>query len=338
MDDKIKAVIMAGGKGTRLLPLTQNLPKPLMPILNKPVIYYIIKLLLSYNINDIGVTLMHMPQKIIDTVNSLFPLNFHYFIEIQPLGTAGSVKAAKHWLNDNPFIVISGDALTNLDLAQIYDAHLKSGADITMAVKEVQNPSLYGVVKTDKDGFVADFIEKPKGGQVISNIINCGIYVINPEVLKYIPKNAMFDFAKDLFPIILKKGKKIYTHKIDKYWCDIGCIEEYFRANMDMLNGVNGLDCYTKNVPEIYDIAFRKTYFGKRSFVGLKVDIGNNVIIGDNCHIDGNISLSDCIIFDNTILDVSCHGAIATPEHYIPVLFKQPLSSEQEQTAAGKSY
>jgi mannose-1-phosphate guanylyltransferase/phosphomannomutase len=332
----IKAIIMAGGKGTRLLPLTQNLPKPLMPILNKPVIYYIIQLLISYGINEIAITLMHMPEIIIDSVNSLFPLKFNYFIENEPLGTAGSVKAAKDWLNDNPFIVISGDALTNIDLRKIYDDHLKSGADITMAVKEVENPSLYGVVKTDKDGFVTDFIEKPK--DYISNLINCGIYIINPDILKYIPKNSMFDFAKDLFPILLKKGKKIYTHKLDKYWCDIGCIEEYFRANMDMLKGASGLDCYTKNMPELMNIALRRTYFGKRSFVGLKVDIGNNVIIGDNCHIDGNISLSDCIIFDNTILDVSCHGAIATPEHYIPVLYKTPILQQEQQAAVNKPF
>jgi mannose-1-phosphate guanylyltransferase/phosphomannomutase len=333
----IKAIIMAGGRGTRLMPLTQNLPKPLMPILNKPVIYYIIQLLISYDIRDIAITLMHMPETIIDSVNSYFPLNFHYFIEDEPLGTAGSVKAAKDWLNDNPFIVISGDALTNLDLRKIYDDHLKSGADITMAVKEADNPSLYGVVKTDKDGFITEFIEKPKGGEYISNLINCGIYIINPGILKYVPKNSMFDFAKDLFPIILRKGKKIFTHKIDKYWCDIGCIEEYFRANMDMLKGANGLDRYTKNMPGLYDIAFRRTYFGKRSFIGLKVDIGDNVIIGDNCHIDGNISLSDCIIFDNTVLDVSCHGAIVTPEHYIPVLYKTPVLPPQ-QVAINKPY
>lgn len=339
MDANIKAVIMAGGKGTRLLPLTQNLPKPLMPVLGKPVIYYIIQLLLSYEIKDIAITLMHMPQMIIDKVNSYYPLNFNYFIEDKPLGTAGSVRAAKEWLNDNPFIVISGDALTNLEIKKLYDAHLQSGADITMAVKEVDNPSLYGVIKTNEDGFVKEFVEKPKNNEIDSNLINCGIYVINPEILRYIPKDTMFDFAKDLFPIILDKGKKIYAHKLEKYWCDIGCIDEYFRANMDMLNGVQGLDVYTKNIEELYDIALRRVYFGKKSFVGLKVDIGSNVIIGNNCHIDGNISLSDCIIFDNTYLDVSCHGAIATPEHYIPVLYKQaPIyQTQREEAAVNKS-
>lgn len=323
---------MAGGKGTRLMPLTQKLPKPLMPVLTKPVISYIIQLLLNYNINDIAITLMHMPEMIVSEVNKQFSINFNYFIEQKPLGTAGSVRAVKDWLNKNPFIVISGDALTNLDLSKLYDAHLKSNADITMAVKEVQNPSLYGVVKTDNNGYVTNFIEKPQNDEIISNLINCGIYIINPDILSYIPKGTMFDFAKDLFPIILKKGKKIFTHKIKKYWCDIGCIEEYFKANMDMLNGENDLDFFTKDMQELYDIALRRTYFGRRSFVGLKVDIGDNVIIGNNCHIDGNISLSDCIIFDNTYLDVSCHGVIATPDHYIPVLYRQSSISPEEQT------
>ncbi|HHW89306.1 MAG TPA: NDP-sugar synthase [Clostridiales bacterium] len=329
----IKAIIMAGGKGTRLMPLTKNIPKPLMPVLAKPVIFYIIELLLRYNIDNIALTLMHMPKKIIDAVNNYFPMRFKYFIERKALGTAGSVKAAQAWLNKNPFIVISGDALTNLDLAKIYDAHLKSNADITMAVKEVENPSLYGVVKTDKYGYVTEFVEKPQKKEIISNLINCGIYIINPDILTYIPKDIPFDFARDLFPIILAQGKKIFAHRINKYWCDIGCIEEYFKANMDTLKGVKGLDYFTKNSPELYDIALRRTYLGKRSFLGLNVDVGNNVIIGNNCYIDGNISLSDCIIFDNTFLDVSCHGAIATPEHYIPVLYKQPQYSQTQQKA-----
>ncbi|NLC17297.1 MAG: NDP-sugar synthase [Clostridiales bacterium] len=329
----IKAIIMAGGKGTRLMPLTKNLPKPLMPVLAKPVIFYIIELLLSYNIDKIALTLMHMPKKIIDAVSKHFPMSFNYFIERKALGTAGSVKAAQGWLNEKPFIVISGDALTNLDLAKIYDAHLKSDADITMAVKEVENPSLYGVVKTDEYGYVAEFVEKPQKKEILSNLINCGIYIINPDVLDFIPKDTAFDFARDLFPIILNQGKRIFTHRIDKYWCDIGSIEEYFKANMDMLNGVNGLDCFTKDSQELYDIPLGRTYLGKRSFLGLNVDVGNNAIIGDNCYIDGNISLSDCIIFDNTFLNVSCHGAIATPEHYIPVLYKQPPYPQAQKKA-----
>lgn len=317
---KIKAVIMAGGMGTRLMPLTKEVPKPLMPVLGRPVIFYTIDLLRNSGINDIAVTLMHMPDMIIDKINQNFSGRFDYFIEQKPLGTAGSIKAAKDWLDDQtPFIVISGDALTNIDLNSIYKAHSDSNADVTMAVTEVKNPSQYGLVKTDSEGYITDFLEKPKSQQTDSNLINCGIYIISPKVLKNIPKNIPFDFARDLFPILIKNRQKIFTYRLNGYWCDIGCIEEYFKANMDMLYEKNGLDMFTKNIQGLYNTALRRTYMGKRSFIGLKVDIGNNVIIGDNCYIDGNISLSDCIIADNTFLDVSCHSVIATPEHYIPV-------------------
>lgn len=325
---------MAGGRGTRLMPLTQKLPKPLMPVLNRPVIFYTIDLLKSYGINDIAVTLMHMPDMIIDSLNQAFTGTFHYFIEQNPLGTAGSVKAAKDWLDDQaPFIVISGDALTNINIDAIFQAHIDSNADITMAVTEVLDPSLYGVVKTDSQGYVTDFLEKPKSHETDSNLINCGIYIINPQILKNIPENTPFDFAKDLFPIILKKHQKIFTYRLNGYWCDIGCIDEYFKANIDMLSQRSGLSIFTNGLEGLYDFGNRRTYMGKRSYIGLKVDIGNNVIIGNNCYIDGNISLSNCIIADNTILDVSCHGVIATPEHYIPVqTYQQVYQKPQDKS------
>ncbi len=337
-----KAIIMAGGRGTRLMPLTKKLPKPLMPVLNRPVIFYTIDLLRNYGINNIGITLMHMPQMIINSTNQNFLGRFDYFIEEHPLGTAGSVKSVSNWLDQTaPFIVISGDALTNIDLDGIVKAHLSSNADITMAVKEVKNPALYGVVKTDKDGFISEFLEKPKNGEIDSNLINCGIYIINPQILKKIPKNIAFDFSRDLFPLILKSGKKIFTYKLDGYWCDIGCIEEYFKANMDMLNEINGLNMFNKNREGLLNTAIRRTFLGKNSFIGLKVEIGNNVVIGDNCYINGNISLSDCIIADNTFLDVSCHNVIATPEHYIPIqvshqIFQKP--QEKPQIAVNNGY
>lgn len=161
-----------------------------------------------------------MPKKIIDAVSKHFPMSFNYFIERKALGTAGSVKAAQGWLNEKPFIVISGDALTNLDLAKIYDAHLKSDADITMAVKEVENPRFMAWSKRMNMAMWQSLWKNPKK-EILSNLINCGIYIINPDVLDFIPKDTAFDFARDLFPIILNQGKRIFTHRIDKYWCDI---------------------------------------------------------------------------------------------------------------------
>lgn len=324
-NDNIKAIIMAGGMGSRLMPLTQKLPKPLMPVLARPVINYTIELLRAYGIFDMGITLMHMPSMIMDSINKDFSGVINYFIEEKPLGTAGSVASVGDWLDNNPFLVISGDALTNIDLRQFYIAHIESNADITMAVTETDNPSLYGVVQTDKQGYVKNFYEKPKENIVDGNLINCGIYIINPAVLKQIPRNEPCDFARDLFPLIMRKGHQIFTYKINRYWCDIGCIPEYYKANMDMLKGVKGLDFFTVARSGLHLQPLRKVFIGENTFIGLKVEIGDNVIIGNNCYIDGNISLSNCVIANNTFLNTSCHHCITTAEHYIPIQSHQPI-------------
>ncbi len=234
----MKAVIMAGGEGTRLRPLTCNRPKPMVPVVNKPVMEHIIDLLKKHNLTDIAVTLQYMPELIKEFFHdgNEFGVNMRYYIEQTPLGTAGSVKNAEEFLNDT-FVVISGDALTDIDLSKAIEFHFNKGSIATLILKRVDVPLEYGVVVTNDEGRITRFLEKPSWGEVFSDTVNTGIYILSPEVLGYFNKNEMFDFSKDLFPILLKEEKPIYGFITEDYWCDIGDLRAYNQVHMDILDG-----------------------------------------------------------------------------------------------------
>jgi mannose-1-phosphate guanylyltransferase / phosphomannomutase len=233
----VKAVVMAGGEGTRLRPLTSNQPKPMVPIVGKPCIEHIIELLRTHGFEDIVVTLAFMPQAIRSYLGDgeSLGLNVEYSIEELPLGTAGSVRLASAKL-DETFLVISGDALCDLDLTSLVARHEETGAAVTIGLKSVDNPLEFGIVVTDEDGRVERFLEKPSWGQVFSDTINTGIYVLDPEVLTHVPADEPYDFAKELFPLLLEMGRPIYGHVLDGYWQDIGNLDQYRQANFDALD------------------------------------------------------------------------------------------------------
>jgi mannose-1-phosphate guanylyltransferase/phosphomannomutase len=228
---------MAGGEGTRLRPLTSNQPKPMVPIVGKPCIEHIIELLRTHGFEDIVVTLAFMPQAIRSYLGDgeSLGLNVEYSIEELPLGTAGSVRLASAKL-DETFLVISGDALCDLDLTSLVARHEETGAAVTIGLKSVDNPLEFGIVVTDEDGRVERFLEKPSWGQVFSDTINTGIYVLDPEVLTHVPADEPYDFAKELFPLLLEMGRPIYGHVLDGYWQDIGNLDQYRQANFDALD------------------------------------------------------------------------------------------------------
>jgi len=234
----MKAVIMAGGEGSRLRPLTCSRPKPMVPVANKPVMQHIVELLKKHGFEDIAVTLLYMPEAIKEYFDDGrdYGVNIFYFIEDTPLGTAGSVKNAEEFLDDT-FIVISGDALTDADLRKALEFHNAKGSIATLLLKKVDIPLEYGVVVTDDEGRITRFLEKPSWGEVFSDTVNTGMYILSPEVLKLVPKNEMFDFSKDLFPLILKERMPIYGYIIDDYWCDIGDPQAYIQSHIDILNG-----------------------------------------------------------------------------------------------------
>ena len=233
----MKAVVMAGGEGTRLRPLTSNQPKPMVPIVGKPCMEHIVELLDAHNFEDVIVTLAFMPQAIRGYFGDgeSHGLAIRYSVEESPAGTAGSVKLAEEALNE-PFLVISGDALCDIDLGALVRFHREKEALVTIGLKSVPNPLEFGIVVTDEDGRIERFLEKPSWGQVFTDTINTGIYVLEPEVLRHVPDDRPYDFSKELFPLLLEMGKPLYGFVADGYWQDIGNLDQYRQANFDALD------------------------------------------------------------------------------------------------------
>jgi mannose-1-phosphate guanylyltransferase/phosphomannomutase len=234
---------MAGGEGTRLRPLTSNQPKPMVPIVGKPCMEHILELLRKHDFDDVIVTVAFLPQ----AIRTYFRdgeglgLNIEYSVEESPLGTAGSVRLASGALDDT-FLVISGDALCDIDLGELVRVHREKGGAVTIGLKSVDNPLEFGIVVTDEDGRIERFLEKPSWGQVFSDTINTGIYVLEPEVLEHIPDDQPYDFSKELFPLLLEMGRPLYGHVCDGYWQDIGNLDQYRQANFDALDEKVKLD------------------------------------------------------------------------------------------------
>jgi mannose-1-phosphate guanylyltransferase/phosphomannomutase len=233
----MKAVVMAGGEGTRLRPLTSNQPKPMVSIVGKPCMEHILELLRDHGFEDVIVTVAFLPQAIRSHFGNGegMGMNIGYSVEESPLGTAGSVRLAAGRLDDT-FLVISGDALCDVDLTRLVEFHREKQASVTIGLKSVENPLEFGIVVTDEEGRVERFLEKPSWGQVFSDTINTGIYVLEPEVLKHVPKDRPYDFSKELFPLLLEMGRPIYGCVLDGYWQDIGNLDQYRQANFDALD------------------------------------------------------------------------------------------------------
>jgi len=240
----MKAVLMAGGEGSRLRPLTSRRPKPLAPVAGKPVMEHIVDLLRKHGLTEIVATLHYLADEIESYFGdgSAYGVKMHYVVEDTPLGTAGAVKMAHELLAGEPFLIISGDALTDVDLSAIVAHHRERGNDVTIALQRVTNPLEFGVVVTDEDGQIVRFLEKPSWGEVFSDTINTGIYVLEPAILDRMERGRVYDWSKDLFPKMLREGAKLGGYVIDAYWTDIGNLEQYQQANYDAVEGrVSGL-------------------------------------------------------------------------------------------------
>jgi mannose-1-phosphate guanylyltransferase/phosphomannomutase len=229
---------MAGGEGSRLRPLTSRRPKPLAPVAGKPIMEHIIALLRRHGITEIVCTLHYLADEIEAYFNggSAFGVTTHYVVEDTPLGTAGAVKMANDLLAGEPFLVISGDALTDIDLTALIEHHKREKNAVTIALQRVTNPLEFGVVVTDEHGQITRFLEKPSWGEVFSDTINTGIYVLEPEILDRMVRGKVYDFSKDLFPDMLRDGAKLGGYVIDAYWTDIGNLEQYQQANYDAID------------------------------------------------------------------------------------------------------
>jgi mannose-1-phosphate guanylyltransferase / phosphomannomutase len=294
----MKAVIMAGGQGTRLRPLTSHQPKPMIRIVNVPCMEHIVRLLQSHGFTDIVVTLQFMPEEIQDYFGdgSDWGVNICYSIEDAPAGTAGSVKLAEEHLKGERILVISGDALTDANLGRLLEFHDEKDAEATMVLKSVENPLDFGIVITKEDGRILRFLEKPAWGQVFSDTVNTGIYVLEPSVLQEIPPEVEYDFAKELFPKLLEEKRPLYGYITEGYWEDIGTLEQYMSAQRDVLAGrVRGVRPPGTRLRE-------NIYVGRRAQVNDE-ELEGPVVLGENVRVDEGAKISPyCVIGDNTVI------------------------------------
>lgn len=294
----MQAVVMAGGEGTRLRPLTLTRPKPLVPVCNKPIMEHILNLLHRQNFKEIYATLHYLADEIESAFGdgSSLGVKLKYSVEDIPLGTAGSVGQLRDSLKGT-FLIISGDALCDFDLNRAVKFHKEKGSLATLVLTQVQNPLEFGVVITDDDGHITRFLEKPSWGEVFSDTVNTGIYILDEKVFDYIEKDKQVDFSKDVFPRILEDGKPIYGYVAEGYWCDVGNLKQYLQAQFDVLQKKVTVDISGKLMKE-------DVFVGEGSRVDPKTKITPPVFIGKNCQIKGRVFLDGFVVLgDNVILE-----------------------------------
>lgn len=316
----MKAVIMAGGEGSRLRPITCTVPKPMVKLCGRPVSEYILDLLAKHDCTEAVFTLRYRGSQIENYFEGRrykgIALDFSY--EDSPLGTAGCVKKAVEAAGyDDDFLVISGDAMCDFDLTQAMAYHFKKDADATIITKQVNDPREYGCV-ISKNGFVAGFSEKPSYVGAVSDFVNTGIYILSKKVLKLIPDNTEWDFSRNVFPQMIKNGMRLASFKASGYWCDIGDLESYRRCQSDMLKG--NVKCEFKSAdenggkkPEYKGIRIvAPNYIGKNVKIGEGTVLGGECIIGDNVTIGKNCKLRQCVISDGVFMSdkSKCNGGI----------------------------
>lgn len=235
----MKAILLAGGQGRRLRSITGKLPKPLVPLVGVPVLDRLLELLRRSGFTDVCATLCYRPEIIQEHCGdgSSYGVHLRYRIETEPRGTAGAVRACSDFYGRDDFLVISGDAACSFDLLQLYRQHQSSGAAVTVALYPDAEPLQYGLVLQDRQGYVRHFIEKPDWPHVVTDLVNTGIYIVSPRAMTYVPEDTPFDFANDLFPLLLAANEPILGVPMDGYWCDIGTPRAYYRCCLDVLDG-----------------------------------------------------------------------------------------------------
>jgi mannose-1-phosphate guanylyltransferase/phosphomannomutase len=322
----MRAVVMAGGEGSRLRPLTIERAKPMLPVVNRPLLGHILYLLRQHAICDVVITLQYLPSQIQDFFGDgkSLGMNIQYVIEESPLGTAGGVKHAEAFLaGSEPFLVISGDALTDFDLTALVRFHQNRRSLLTIALYHVPDPLDYGVLSVHPDGRIAQFLEKPSWREVISDTVNTGIYVVQPEVLARIPAGRPVDWSQDIFPAMLARGDALYGYVASGYWCDIGTLAEYRRACADLLSGELGLGelgdhigggIWTGGPVSIAPDAqlFGPVYLGEEVQIKSGVVVNGPVVIRDYTVIDNRARIDRSIIWRNCYVGErsEVHGAV----------------------------
>ena len=289
----MKAFVMAAGSGTRLRPLTLQMPKPMVPIANKPVIEHTIENLAKHDFTDAVLNLHLFPETIKNHLGNgkKYGISLHYSLEKKLMGTAGGLKKVEQYFDDT-FVVMSGDGLTNINLMKALSFHKAKKALATIVLKDLDSRFDYGITFTNKNGSISKFVEKPSWGEVFASTVNTGIYIIEPKIFEYIPKNKVFDFAKDLWPLLLKKKLPIFGYKTNEYWADVGNIKEYRKAANDVLKQSIRVNMPAPQVK-------RHIWIGKNTTIDKTAKIIAPCIIGNFCIIEKNATVGPCTTIGN---------------------------------------
>jgi len=313
-----KAMIMAAGVGSRLDPLTQCTPKPLIPIANMPVMDLLLARLDEVGIKNVISNTHCLAEQIHDRYTNANPtsVNCNFVYEDQLSGTAGGVKKCEWFFEKGEtFLVMSGDGLTSVDLKQLINSHKKSGAIATMGLTRVPQSEVchFGVVVTDSNNKVIEFQEKPDPKEAKSNLVNTGIYIFETRIFDYIPANTFFDFAKNVFPALMKNNETINSFIINDYWSDIGTLNQYRISTADVLQGKVNINmpypetdigwCANTSSIKSSSVKNGKIIIGENSIVDENAELYGYNVIGNNCHIKSGAKLTNCIIWDNVIIE-----------------------------------
>jgi mannose-1-phosphate guanylyltransferase len=316
----MKAMVLAAGLGTRLRPLTYEITKPMVPVLDRPVMEHILDLLARHSVDQVVANLHYFP----DSIREHFGERISYRYEPELLGTAGGVRACADFFGDEPFLVISGDALTDIDLTAFIDRHSEAGGIATLAVKKVADTREYGVVLHDREGRITGFQEKPKPEEALSNLGNCGIYLFEPQIFDYFPERPFVDWAQDVFPVLLENDVPFHIHEVREYWNDVGSLAELRQGTFDALRGELRLDITGEEIAPGVIVAADSAlpadaevdghaWIGRGVRFGEGVRLMGPVAIGDGAVIGDGAQLRESIVFPGTELSARSIliGAIA---------------------------
>ena len=305
----MKALILVGGKGTRLYPLTKTLPKPMAPVVNRPHLERVIEWLRGHGVTDVILTLHYKPEHFREYFGdgSKFGVNVHYVEEPEPLGTGGAIRNAEEFLDDT-FLVFNGDILTDLNLTEVVRFHKEKGASVTIALQPVDDPTRYGVVELDSDSRILRFVEKPAPHEAPSNLINAGTYVMEPHVLRYIPKGIKYSVERGLFPTLIEQGEPVYGFaEAAEYWIDIGNLKRYLQVHTDVLAGKVGVEIpghevqrgvWVEDGVELGNVDFTPpVVVGRNCRIGDGARLGPYVVIGEGCEVGERAEVRGSVIW-----------------------------------------
>jgi len=320
----MKGLILAGGQSTRLYPLTFSLPKPMVPVVNRPFLEHMIEWLRAHGVRDIILTTGYLPEAIREYFKSgaRHGVNIEYVVEQQPLDTGGAIKNCEPLL-DGAFFVFNGDILTGLDLSDMAAQHRRSGAQVSISLTWVEDPTPYGVIETEESGRILSFREKPKPNEVTSHYINAGTYLFEPEVLAEMPAAVRFSIEKEFYPQALARGVRMHGYRDSSYWLDIGTAEKYIQAHRDILSGKLQRQGRGEQIaPGVWlgagaqvagDAQFiAPAMVGERSVIGARARVGPFAVLGDDVRIEQGVRISNSIVWSGTSI-----GADATLERCV---------------------